>query len=95
MSLTLGPDHIKQMLNRYAKTQSLAKRGAFDVALEEEKLVVEWTQDQRVERFLVKPPTTTQEAQGAVTDIFYRLKQRLTSPTVASVTSTVSKPVKK
>ncbi len=80
MSLTLGPDHIKQMLSRYARTQSLAKRGEFDVSLQEEKLVVEWSHEQRVERFLVKPPTTAQEAQGAVTDIFYRLKQRLTSP---------------
>jgi hypothetical protein len=84
MAWTQGPDHLEQMLNRQAKTNVVAKRGIFDVTKNEEKFVVKWSSDQRVEEFLVKEPTTQQESQGAITDVFFRLKQRLSSPTTTT-----------
>lgn len=80
MSSTLGPDHIEQMLNRQAKTHNLAKRGVFDVTLDDEKLVVKWSSKQRTEQFLVKEPTTKREVQGTITDILFRLNKRFAAP---------------
>jgi hypothetical protein len=79
MSSTLGPDHVEQMLNRQAKTHHIAKQGTFDVTLEDDKLVVKWSSRQRTEQFLVKEPTTQREAQGTITDVFFRLNKRLAS----------------
>jgi len=73
-------DHLKQMLNRYAKTQGALKRGDFEVTAGEGRLIIQWSNDQRSEQFLVKEPNTPQELQGTVTDVFYRLKKRIASP---------------
>lgn len=84
MAWTQGTEHLEQMLNRQAKTNPIAKRGAFDVTIADEKFVVKWTAEQRVEEFLVKEPATPQEAQGVITDIFFRLKQRFSSPVAST-----------
>jgi hypothetical protein len=78
-------DQLKRMLNRYASNHTMLKRGTFEVTAEEGRLVILWSYDERTERFLVKEPVTPNEMQGTVTDVVYRLKQRLTSSTAMSV----------
>lgn len=76
-SNTSKADQLSLMLNRYARNHVQIKRGEFDVTAEEGRMVILWSQNERTERFLVKEPVTANEMQGAVTDVVYRLKQRL------------------
>ncbi len=95
MSSESKSEQIQHMLNRNAKSQSIPKRGEFEVSAEEGRLIVQWSHDQRTEQFLVKEPVTQQEIQGTVTDVLFRLKQRLIAPTVLNNTVLASpKPVK-
>jgi hypothetical protein len=95
MTFETTSDHVKHMLKQRAQTHAVLKRGEFDVTTEDGRLIVEWSHDQRTERFMVKEPVTPRETQGTITDVMFRLKQRLVSPTVLNRQPAASpKPVK-
>jgi hypothetical protein len=77
MSEGLKPEQLGTRLNNEAKTQKALKRGSFEVTRNESHTVVQWSDDQRVERFLVKEPVNDRELMGTVRDVFFRLKRRL------------------